>query len=98
MEDQVRQLTEQIRELQADNVRLRQGNVVPPVDTDQGEPSRPLPGPPSMRYVHVPRERKYPKFSGSPGSECLPVEEWVEEIRQCLQVRHMSPSEQAYFV
>lgn len=98
MEDQVRLLTEQIQRLQADNERLRQGNVVPPVDPDQGEPSRSVPGSSGMRYVYVPRERKYPKFSGSPGPECPPVEEWVEEVRKCLQARHMSPSEQAYFV
>ncbi|XP_041960343.1 uncharacterized protein LOC121718953 [Alosa sapidissima] len=98
MEDQVRLLTEQIKQLQADNERLQQGNVVPPVDPDQGEPSRPVPGSSGMRYVYVPRERKYPKFSGTPGTDCPPVEEWVEEVRKCLQARHMSSNEQAYFV
>lgn len=98
MEDQVRLLTEQIQQLRADNERLRQGNVAPSVDTNQGEPSRPMPGASSTRYVYVPRERKYPKFSGNPGSECPPLEEWVEEVRKCLQARPMSPNEQAYFV
>lgn len=98
MENQVRLLTEQIQQLQTDNERLRQGNVVPPVDPVQGESSRAVPGSSGMRYVYVPRERKYTKFSGSPGPECASVEEWVEEVRKCLQARHMSPSEQAYFV
>lgn len=46
--------------------------------------------------MYVPRERKYPRFSGS--SESPPVEEWIEEVRRCLQVRHMSIGEQAHFV
>ena len=85
LEEQVGQLTEQLRQLQADNERLRQGNLAPTREVEQG-----------LRYVYVPRERKYPRFAGS--SEAPPVEEWIEEVRRCLQVRHMSTSEQAHFV
>lgn len=44
------------------------------------------------------RKSKYPRFSGGLGPDCLPVEEWVEEVHHCLQARHMAPSEQAYFL
>lgn len=107
LEEQVRLLTEQLRQVQADNATLRQGNVAA---TGQGETSsQATAGQPraasqeeasssGMRYVYVPRERKYPRFSGNSGPEALPVEEWVEEARKCLKLRHMSPSEQAYFI
>lgn len=106
LEERVGLLMEQIKQLQADNERLRQGNVASAVAVEQGESSpqesnRPEPNPQEpgssgLRYVYVPRERKYPRFSGS--SECPSVEEWIEEVRRCLQVRHMSIGEQAHFV
>lgn len=106
LEEQVRLLTEQLRQLQADNERLRQGNIAPPVATEQGQSAvqgqstshQQESSSSGVRYVYVPRERKYPRFSGSSGPECLPVEEWVEEACKCLQIRHMSSSEQAYFL
>ncbi|KAG1925814.1 hypothetical protein F2P79_025275 [Pimephales promelas] len=97
---------EQINQLQSDNARLRQGNVASAVAVEQGEQSQRVltpqepnvqePGSSGLRYVYVPRERKYPRFSGS--SESPSVEEWIEEVRRCLQVRQMSIGEQAYFV
>lgn len=111
LEEQVRLLTEQLRQVQADNERLRQVNIAPPMAAEQGQSAvqgqstsqqqaanQQEPSSSGLRYVYVPRERKYPRFSGSTGPECLPVEEWVEEARKCLQIRHMSLSEQAYFV
>lgn len=45
-------------------------------------------------YVYLPRERKCPRFSGK-SADPLPIEEWVEEARSSLAVRHMSRAEQA---
>ncbi|KAG1967555.1 hypothetical protein F2P79_002904 [Pimephales promelas] len=98
LEERVGQLMEQINQLQSDNARLRQGNVASAVAVEQGEQSQRVltpqepnvqePGSSGLRYVYVPRERKYPRFSGS--SESPSVEEWIEEVRRCLQVRQMS--------
>lgn len=106
LEEWVTQLMERIEQLQADNQRLRQGNVAAAIAVEQGEQSQQEQnqqdlrcqesGSSVQRYVYVPRERKYPRFSGS--SESSPVEEWIEDIKQCLQVRNMPIGEQAHFV
>lgn len=105
MEEQVKLLKEQLQQLQADNERLHHGNVVPSVAIElgeaisQGEPIvQPGASSSGVRYVYVLREHKYPSFSGGSGPECLPVEEWIEEVRKYLQVRHVASSEQAHFL
>lgn len=49
------------------------------------------------RYVYVPRERKCPRFSGKASQDSLEVEDWIEEVRSSLTLRHMSDTEQAFF-
>lgn len=47
------------------------------------------------RIVYLPRERKCPFFRGTHG---IGVEEWVEEVRTSMRVRHVGPEDQATFI
>ncbi|XP_061574030.1 uncharacterized protein LOC133440727 [Cololabis saira] len=103
-DEQIRALTELVEQLQAENNRLRdRGNVAFNAET---------PGPssqvaadsvgensvPERVYIYAPRERKCPRFSGVMAQDGLTVEDWVEEARKSLSVRHTSPAEQAAFL
>lgn len=111
VEEQLKQLTERIQQLQADNDRLRASPVgegagaTRPAGEGLGETgaAESSAAPTSVtverpeRYVYLPRERKCPRFSGK-STDPLPIEEWVEEARRSLAVRHMSRAEQALFL
>lgn len=47
------------------------------------------------RLVFVPRDRKCPYFSGKSG---VSVGEWVEEAQACMRARHLSFTDQAFFL
>lgn len=47
------------------------------------------------RLIYVPRDRKCPTFRGRTG---LTILEWVEEVRACMRLRHLSPVDQALFI
>lgn len=51
--------------------------------------------PRTERLVFVPRDRKCPQFSGRSG---MRIEEWVEEVQACMRARHLSGSDQAFFL
>lgn len=108
MED-LQALMEQLQQLKATNEQLReqlqgQSQVQEPIP----ETSTALPnvapasglGSEAMnpRYIYVPRERKCPKFTGKMSVDLLTVEQWVEEVRRCLGVRHMPVTEQLLFI
>lgn len=102
MEEELQELKDLIVQLKAYNDRLRQEwtdvqygpNLVstPP-------PPGPLPGGPSVtiaeRLVFVPRDRKCPYFSGKSG---ISISEWVEEAQACMRARHLSTTDQAFFL
>lgn len=108
MED-LQSLVEELRQLKATNENLRellrersqvsdpgQGPStapvnVAPVDSVANDATNP-------RYLYVPRERKCSKFTGKMSVDLLTVEQWVEEVRRCLGVRHMSIAEQLLFI
>ncbi len=112
-EERFRLLDERIQQLETDNARLRsnsdQGNTTglrasdAPVNSGLNEGGGASgSGTTSTtnraeRYIFLPRERKCPRFSGK-STDVLPVEEWVEEARRSLGVRHMSRAEQALFL
>lgn len=52
----------------------------------------------NCRYMYVPRERKCPKFTGKMSVDLLTVEQWVDEVRRCVEVRYMSVAEQLLFI
>ncbi len=101
MEDELRELRELVVQLKADNERLRQEQV--PV-AQPGPSSAPIPAavdpPPTgpgatERLVFVPRDRKCPKFNGRSG---IFIDEWVEEAQACMRLRHLSNTDQAFFL
>lgn len=103
MDEELRELRELVAQLRADNEKLRHEQV--PVE--QPDPSNisipavvdPLPAVPSSsaaeRFVFVPRDRNCPKFNGRSG---IMIEEWVEEAQTCMRLRHLSTSDQAFFL
>ena len=47
------------------------------------------------RLVVVPRDCKYPVFNGKTG---IGIAEWMEEIRACMWVRHLSVADHSLFI
>ena len=99
LEEQVRALTELVKQLQADNQQLR-GQAGPSniSDSDQDLPNNPTRPTPVERLVCVPRERKFSRFSGKMSVDNMSVEDWIEEAKRSLAVRSMSKLEQALFL
>lgn len=112
-DEHLRLLNERIQQLQADNDRLRAtfgqagtsgAGISDAYASSSGNDGGGSSGAGianvshrSERYIYLPRERKCPRFSGK-DTDTLPVEEWVEEARRSLEVRHMSRAEQALFL
>lgn len=107
-------LLEQLRQLKADNEQLQgQVNslttAASSTNTQAGAPATPTPAREAAastsetetvvtRFVHVPSQRKCPKFTGKISVDLFTVEKWVEEARRCLEVRHMPLAEQLLFL
>ena len=100
---------EELRQLKATNEQLReqlreQSQVPDPVPGPSTAPVEVAPissvssDAANLRYLYVPRERKCSKFTGKMSVDLLTVEQWVEEVRRCLVVRHMSIAEQLLFI
>lgn len=99
VEEQIRALTELVKQLQAENKQLKDRDTIPapqfPDHTANGTGSNPAP---ERVYIYAPRERKCPRFSGSTAQGNMSVEEWVEEARKSLSVQRTSLIEQAAFL
>nr|XP_055049382.1 uncharacterized protein LOC129434476 [Misgurnus anguillicaudatus]XP_055049383.1 uncharacterized protein LOC129434476 [Misgurnus anguillicaudatus] len=106
MEEELKELREMVAQLRADNERLRQERVPALPSSSDASPAGPGPSvaTPQLnsesaalpeRFVFVPRDRKCPKFGGRVG---IGIEEWVEEVQACMQARHMSISDKAFFL
>ena len=99
LEEQVRTLTELVKELQADNQRLKgHGGPSNTSDSDQDPPNDPTRPTAVERLLCVPRERKWSRFSGKMSVDNMSVEEWIGEAKRALAVRPMSKLEQALFL
>lgn len=105
MEEQLQELRELVAQLKADNERLRQehafalpGSVASP-NVPSAEPVSPDPvtvtASQPERFVFVPRDRRCPKFNGKSG---IGISEWIEEAQACIRARHLSVSDQAFFL
>ncbi len=102
MDDELRELRELVVQLKADNERLRQEQV--PV-AQPGSSSAPIPaavdppptGPGATErfFFFVPRDRKCPKCNGRSG---IFIDECVEEAQACMRLRHLSNTDQAFFL
>lgn len=103
MEGELQELRELVAQLKADNERLRQEQAaaVPGPSTAPSVPSVPpvapltASNPVADRLVFVPRDRKCPMFRGKSG---LGLNEWLEEVQACMRARHLSASDQAFFL
>ncbi|KAG1953659.1 hypothetical protein F2P79_009198 [Pimephales promelas] len=82
----------QIRQLQADNGRLRQQPPPPPQLDNSANPANPVS---NERLIYLPRERKCPEFRGRVG---IDIVEWVEEVEVCARTRHLGALDKAYFM
>lgn len=106
MEEELRELREMVTQLRADNERLlqEQSSAHPGPSGQPSIAAGPLPSTSQTsneyaalpeRYVFVPRDRKCLKFSGR---SSLNIEEWIEEAQACMQARHLSASDKAFFL
>lgn len=107
--DDVQALLEQLQQLKAANEQLRDqlqerspgtGPVPDPVPGPSTVPSNinPINEATNVCYVYAPRERKCPRFTGKLSVDLLTVDQWVEEVRRCLEIRPMSRAAQVMFV
>ncbi len=97
MEAELQELRDLVAQLRADNDRLRQEQVAA-VPGPSTAPSVPLPPAASSaveRLIFVPRDRRCPTFRGKSG---IGLAEWLEEVRACMRARHLSVSDQAFFL
>lgn len=104
MEEELRQLRDLVSQLQSENEQLRQdqGSVRPPSPTagSSRENLAPLSDlsanvPVTERFVFIPRDRKCPIFDGRPG---VNLNEWIDEAKACIRIRHLSVADQAFFL
>lgn len=102
MESELQELRELVAQLKADNERLRQEGASTSRDTPTSVVETPVVSSPASagaplaeRLVFIPRDRRCPKFNGRTG---ISINEWVEEVQACMQVRHLSMADQAFFI
>lgn len=102
MEAELQELRDLVAQLKADNERLRleQAPENPgPSDAREAAPVPVVPAPVSVpvteRLVFVPRDKKCPMFRGRTGIE---LNEWIEEAQACMRARHLSSTDQAFFL
>ncbi|KAK0150708.1 hypothetical protein N1851_008178 [Merluccius polli] len=102
MEAELQELREVVAQLRADNERLRQEQVaaVPGPSTAPSISLTPAASstasaPLTERLIFVPRDRKCPIFRGKSG---IGLTEWLEEVQACMRARHLSASDQAFFL
>lgn len=103
MSEEVQELRELVRQLQADKERLTQEQAsrsAASTSAAMPEPSNGQvvrPGNPvsTERLLYLPRERKCPMFRGRVG---IGIDEWLEEVDACVRVRHLGSLDKAYFM
>lgn len=90
-------LTELVTRLRADNERLQRERAEAPGPLAAQSSSIPpsVNVTPAERLVFIPRERKCPMFRGRSG---IGFEEWEEEVQASIRARHLSSTDQAFFL
>lgn len=106
MEGEFQELRELVGQLKADNERLRQEQgrtaLSRPTADPSGESVRLATDSPmgagattAERFVFIPRDRKCPTFIGR---SSIGINEWIDEAKACMRIRHLSVIEQAFFL
>ncbi|KAK0150770.1 hypothetical protein N1851_008113 [Merluccius polli] len=100
MDVELQELRELVAQLKADNEKLRQEQAAAvPGPSSEASTASVAPvttrNPIAERLVFVPRDRKCPMFRGKSG---MGLTEWLEEVQACMRARHLSTSEQAFFL
>lgn len=103
MEADLQELRDLVAQLKADNERLRQEQAaavpgpssVPSISSVPPTASHTASNPVAERLVFVPRDRRCSMFRGKSG---IGLAEWLEEVRACMRARHLSASDQAFFL
>lgn len=103
MEAELQDLRDLVAQLKADNERMRQEQAVavPGPSTAPSTSSVPPTAPPTAsnsiaeRLVFIPRDRKCLMFRGRSG---IGLSEWLEQVQACMRARHLSASDQAFFL
>lgn len=95
--EEIQGLKDQIAHLTAENERLLSEQVAPSASTSAGSSAVPAAStnPSIDRLVYIPRDRKCPMFRGHTG---ISLSEWVEEVEACMRARHLSRTDQAYYM
>lgn len=94
MAEELDRLRAKIRDLEAERDRLQLQRD----DAEDGPSTQELPqgNVGAMdRIIYLPRERKCPVFRGTHG---IGVEDWVEEVKASMRVRHVGPMDKAAFI
>lgn len=102
MAEELQDLRARVQQLEAEKNRLQQERDAARAgssarDAAQAGPSTRGAGNTGTtdRIIYLPRERKCPIFRGTHG---IGVEEWEEEVRTSMRVRHVGPTDQASFL
>ncbi|KAK7916079.1 hypothetical protein WMY93_011840 [Mugilogobius chulae] len=96
MEDELQELRDQIAQLKADNERLRSNHAPASPTPSAGTSATPAASVPrTERLVYIPRDRRCPTFRGRSG---IGIGEWIEEAQACIRERHLSLTDQAFFL
>lgn len=103
MDEELQELRELVAQLKANNERLRREQPAPLPGPSTAPPASSVPtvapvtasNPLVERLVFVPRDRKCPMFRGKSG---IGLTEWLEEVQACMRARHLSATDQAFFL
>lgn len=96
MGEELQELRELVAQLRADNERMRQEqNVNAPGPSSAAPTTAMVNAPVTERLIVVPRDRKCPMFRGRSGIGLI---EWLDEVQACMRARHLSVSDQAFFL
>lgn len=95
MGEELQELRELVAQLRADNERMRQEqNVNAPGPSSAAPTTAVVSAPVTERLIVVPRDR-CPMFRGRSG---VGLSEWLDEVQACMRARHLSVSDQAFFL
>lgn len=95
MGEEIDQLRARVQELEAERDRLQQERDTAAAGSSTSRLHTTSTVGTMDRIIYLPRERKCPIFRGTHG---IGIDEWVDEVRTSMRVRHVAATDQAAFV